>query len=228
MDIYSSLTSEELVRRCASSSEVDAWQEFVRRFHRLIASVVLRTASRLGDSSVQTADDLIQDTYLKLCADNFAALRAFTQQHPDAFIGFIQVLAANVVRDSFRGRHSQKRGSLHIQVMPERFDPAAGPNTAGNPKAIERGLLIRQIEEHLEASLEEADRARNVKVFWLYYRAGLSSAAIAALPDIGLTTKGVESRILRMTRAVRDRIRGSCPAQHKERDREGILPTESF
>ncbi|MFZ0272010.1 MAG: sigma-70 family RNA polymerase sigma factor [Acidobacteriaceae bacterium] len=228
MDIYSSLTSEELVRRCASSIEVGVWQEFVRRFHRLIASVVLRTASRLGDPSVQTADDLIQETYLKLCADNFALLRDFTQQHPDAFVGFIQVVTANVVRDSFRNRHSQKRGNQQIQVEPERFEPAAGPNAAGNPKAIERWLLIGEIEDHLAACLEGADRSRNMKVFWLYYRAGLSSAAIAALPDIGLTTKGVESMILRMTRAVRDRIRSSHSARRAGSDPEGILPTESF
>jgi hypothetical protein len=45
-------------------------EEFVRRFHRLIAKVVLRIATRLGDSSRGTVDDPIQETYLKLSSDN--------------------------------------------------------------------------------------------------------------------------------------------------------------
>ena len=51
MESYSSLSIEELVRRCSASRSADAWEEFVRRFHRLIATVILRTAARLGDSS---------------------------------------------------------------------------------------------------------------------------------------------------------------------------------
>ena len=70
METYSSISTQELVRRCSASRNPEAWEEFVRRFHRLIATVVLRTAGKLGDSSRQTADDLIQETYLRLCKDN--------------------------------------------------------------------------------------------------------------------------------------------------------------
>jgi RNA polymerase sigma-70 factor, ECF subfamily len=78
---YSSISIEELIRQCSGSRTPQAWEEFVRRFHRLIATVILRTASRLGDASKQTVDDLIQETYLKLCADDFRILRTFEQQH---------------------------------------------------------------------------------------------------------------------------------------------------
>jgi RNA polymerase sigma-70 factor (ECF subfamily) len=75
-----------------------------------------------------------------------------------------------------------------------------------------------------------ADRDRNSKIFWLYYRAGLSAAAIAALPGIGLSTKGVESLILRITRELRERM--SAPEADGPRNAhdasEGILPAESF
>ena len=87
------------MRRCSVNGEVGAWEEFVRRFHRLIAAAVLRTASRLGDCSTSTVDDLIQETYLKLCDNNFRILRGFGQRHPDAFLGYVRVVTANVVRD---------------------------------------------------------------------------------------------------------------------------------
>src|ERR1700678_966659 len=120
---YSSMSIEELIRQCSHSHTPQAWEEFVRRFHRLIATVILRTASRLGDSSKQTVDDLIQETYLKLCADDFRILRSFEQQHPDAFTGYIKVVTANVVRDHFKSAHTKKRGAGHLEQLEEDFVP---------------------------------------------------------------------------------------------------------
>jgi len=42
---YSALSAGELVRQCARSADKAAWEEFVRRFHRLIAGVVLAQRS---------------------------------------------------------------------------------------------------------------------------------------------------------------------------------------
>ena len=145
MESYSSLSIEELVRRCSASRSADAWEEFVRRFHRLIATVILRTAARLGDSSRQTVDDLIQETYLKLCADDFRILRSFEQQRPDAFIGYVKVVAANVARDHFKSFHTRKRGAGHVEQLEVDFVPLAGDDSAGSPQSIERAVLIRKL-----------------------------------------------------------------------------------
>jgi RNA polymerase sigma-70 factor, ECF subfamily len=227
---YSSLSIEELVRRCSASEEIGAWEEFVRRFHRLIATVALRTASRLGDSSAQIVDDLIQETYLKLCNDDFRLLRNFEAHHPDAFIGFVKVVTANVVRDHFKLSHSQKRGGNRLEEQPEGFDPAAAEDKAGGPRAIERAVLIQEVEQYLDECVAPADRERNTRVFWLYYRAGLSAGAIAALPGIGLTTKGVESFICRITKDLRSKMarsgRDSRPEARKVS--EGVGPPQSL
>jgi RNA polymerase sigma-70 factor, ECF subfamily len=226
METYSSISIEELVRRCAASRSPEAWEEFVRRFHRLIASVVLRTASRLGDSAKQTVDDLIQETYLKLCADDFRILRSFEQQHPDAFTGYIKVVTANVVRDHFKSFHTQKRGAGHLEQIEEDFVPAAGEDSAGSPKSIERAVLIQEIKEHLDICLAGPDQERNRQIFWLHYRAGLSARAIADLPGIGLTTKGVESIIMRVTKDLRERMAEPKPGLQNriQREPEGFLP----
>ena len=83
-----SLSPEELVLACRQTDDVAAWREFVGRFHRLIATVALRVARRWGESSPQLIDDLVQETYLKLCDDNFRMLRKFKSDHPDAFYGY--------------------------------------------------------------------------------------------------------------------------------------------
>jgi RNA polymerase sigma-70 factor (ECF subfamily) len=206
MKSYSSISIEELIRQCSCSRTPQAWEEFVRRFHRLIATVILRTASRLGDSSKQTVDDLIQETYLKLCADDFRILRTFEQQHPDAFTGYIKVVTANVVRDHFKSAHTKKRGAGHLEQIEEDFVPIAGEDSAGSPKSIERAILIQEITRHLDICIAGPDQERNRQIFWLHYRAGLSARAIADLPGIGITTKGVESIILRITKELRERM----------------------
>jgi RNA polymerase sigma-70 factor (ECF subfamily) len=146
---YASVSPEELVLACRQTDDVAAWREFVCRFHRLIATVALRVARRWGESSPQLIDDLVQETYLKLCGDNFRMLRKFKSDHPDAFCGYLNVVTANLVHDHFK---------------------------------------------------------RDRKLFWLYYRVGLTADAIAGLQSIGLSTKGVESNLLRLTRLLRDEI----------------------
>lgn len=230
MESYSSLSIEELVRECSASRSADAWEEFVRRFHRLIATVILRTATRLGDSSKQTVDDLIQETYLKLCADDSRILRGFEQQRPDAFIGYVKVVAANVARDHFKSSHTKKRGAGHVEQLEVDFVPKAGDDAAGSLQSIERAVLIEEITHLLDLCMAGPDKERNTRIFWLHYRAGLSARAIADLPGSMLTTKGVESIILRVTRELRTRMAEpkSGAAAASQGAGEGFLPAQSF
>jgi RNA polymerase sigma-70 factor (ECF subfamily) len=223
---YSSASPEELVRFCSGSGDPEAWEEFVHRFHRLIAAVVLRTAAQLGDASPQTVDDLIQDTYLKLCADGFRLLRTFDARHSEAIFGYIKVVTANVVRDRFKAFHSQKRGADRLEGIPEDSVFTAGENHPGGAKAIERTVLIRQVERHLENCSIGKDHDRNTRIFWLYYRTGLSAGDIANLLGTGLTTKGVESIIFRLTKDLRARMVASDQASGMEARgaKEDILP----
>ncbi len=220
------MSVEELVRQCSTSHSSEAWEEFIRRFHRLIAVVILRTARSFGDSSKQTVDDLIQETYLRFCADNFRTLRSFEQQHPGAFTGYIKVVAANVVRDHFKASYSQKRGAGHLEQIEDDFVPAASEDSAGSPKSIERAVLIQQIASHLEFCVAGPDQERNRRIFWLHYRAGLSARAIADLPGIGLSAKGVESIIMRVTKELRERMAEPNAAVEDQirRTPEGFLP----
>ena len=230
MESYSSLSIEELVRRCSASRSADAWEEFVRRFHRLIATVVLRTATRYGDSSKQTVDDLIQETYLKLCADDFRILRGFEEQRPDAFIGYVKVMAANVARDHFKSSYTKKRGAGQVEQLEVDFVPPAGDDALGSAQSIERAVLIEEITRHLDLSVAGPERERNSRIFWLHYRSGLSARAIADLPGISLTTKGVESIILRITKDLRGRMaeRKSGTPPETQSAGEGFLPARSF
>jgi RNA polymerase sigma factor (sigma-70 family) len=206
---YSSLSAVDLVRKCAHSKDADAWRELVRRFHPVIAAAVLRTARRWCEPPRQLLDDLIQDTYLKLCNDHCRLLRSFQPEHSNSIYGFVQVMAANVVHDHFKAERAGKRGAGRpTESISERVqsDPGARATAAGSSAAMERQIRLRQIDETLVRVAAGRDEKRNRMIFFLYYRQGLTASEIAALPSLGLTTKGVESIIARLTHMIRSHI----------------------
>jgi len=205
---YASLSPEELILACRRTDDAAAWGEFVRRFHRLIATVALRVARRWGEPSPQQIDDLVQETYLKLCADNFRMLRGFKSRHPDAFYGYLKVVTANLVHDHFKAARSSKRGSGTIEIAVDEQVQSA-PDSLGAASAAknsERGILLREVDDALSRVAAGPHLERDRRLFWLYYRVGLTADAIAGLRFIGLSTKGVESSLLRLTRLLREEI----------------------
>src|SRR5947207_7570037 len=199
--ILTSLTHEDLIKACLTSDE-DAWKEFKARYNQVISLAVLRTARRWGNTSKDVLEDLIGDTYLKICAKNFALLRNFQFRTEAGIYGFLKVVATNVVHDHFRPR--PKPGTeVSLEELYESADPPM-PSRMG-PDDIERNVVIKEIEEALcEVTGPEAKRDRTI--FWLYFRQGFSAEAIAALPWADLSTKGVESAIHRLKEAVRRRF----------------------
>ena len=200
------MSLEELIRACADSGDAAAWEEFVRRFHNLIAAVVLRTARCWGQATSSEIDDLVQEAYLRLCRDRGRLLAEFRPHHPEAFHGYLCVVTANVVRDHFRALHSQKRGSGEPEDSIEQHSTTRQVRKTASAQQIERSLLLKDIDWVLCSSLPAGDRKRDRSIFWLYYRYGLSAPAIARLPSVALTVKGVESVIHRLTRLVRKEL----------------------
>jgi len=203
---FAQLSPEALIEGCVNG-DAAAWEEFMRRYHRLIAGVVFRTTQKWGKSTPTTMDDLIQETYLKLCADEYRLLRAYKPKHPDAIYGYLKVITTSVVHDRFKALHSEKRGGDQIVENLTTVENRSGASEAfGSQHAMEREILLREIDAHLKAILSGDTADRDRIIFWLYYRQGLTTKAIAALPVIGLTIKGVESTILRITKIVRTRM----------------------
>lgn len=224
---YAALSPEDLVRTCLVAGDESAWAEFIRRFQPLIAGVVLRVCRKCGEVSPQTVDDLIQETYLKLCSDR-ARLRTFESAHPDAIYGYLKVFTANLVHDHFKAVSSQKRGRNVTSTLRDDLITQESRRHS-EVEMIERSILISQIDTALSAPETGTNSQRDRRIFWLHYRAGLSASAIATLPTIWLTTKGVESTLLRLVRQVRERLvdakRQAPPTGIRG---EGVPSAESF
>jgi RNA polymerase sigma-70 factor (ECF subfamily) len=223
---YSDLSPPELFSTCARGGDAGSWQEFIRRFNPLIARSVLRIAMRYGDSDRSVIDDLIQETYLKICANECRLLQTFTPQSPESAFGFLKVVAASVAQDFFKSRLAEKRApeATASSVDAISVSPREYPQGALNP--AERAVLVDQIDRKLRAIVPARELQRARTVFWLYYRSGLTANAIAAIPAMDLTTKGVESLLFRLTRLVRDNLSNSGVTDADSK--KGFQQAESF
>src|SRR5215813_5275145 len=165
---------EELIRACAESSDSAAWEEFIARFHRDISLSIIRTARRWGFSPQEVVDDLVQDTYFKLCADRCRLLYEFAITHHDAINGYVKTVAINVAHDYFKSQKSRKRGGKFVVQSHEEFEAKARTDSPGGQETIEREILLRQINDCLQSCTEGPSQERDRTIFWLHYRQGMT------------------------------------------------------
>jgi len=213
-DLYS------LLACCLRSRDEDLWTEFIRRTQPVIAGAVLKCLRRWKRPVTSVIDDLVQETYVKLFAHDARVLRRFVCRHENALEGFLRVVAYNVVQDHCRGRYTRKRGRGQ-EAEPLEASGQIGSRTTGRNSSrlvieeLERRVLLQQIESCLLGRLDEPASERDRVIFRLYYQEGLTAKAIACSPSIGLSVKGIESTLLRLTRMVRHRINGTAKASRR-------------
>ena len=211
---YPELSSAELVRACAGSKDEGPWAEFIRRFQVVIAVTVLRTASHWGEPTRSQLDDLIQDTYLKLCENDSRLLRSFQPRHEDSIFGFLKVVAANVVHDHFKSAWAAKRGAAQTEAMTEPVEINSRATLVEGFETVSQRIQLQQIDKILRQVTSGKDQDRKRIIFWLRHRQGLTASEIAAIPSIGLTTEGVESVLMRLAIMIRSHLASSSP--HRE------------
>ena len=194
----------QLLQSCLTSQSHGHWTEFVGRLQPGIAGAILRTFSRYasgGRPARDQVDDLVQQTYLRLCDYDYRVLRKLESQDEPSLLAYVRTVAINLTIDHLRG---------NSRVF-EPLDPSMRRED-GNP--TEHFALIDTINRHL-AVCAGVDAMRSRRIFWLYYRSGLTSKAISEIAGLGLGQKGVESLLLRLARCVRraiaEGIRGSKP-----------------
>jgi RNA polymerase sigma-70 factor (ECF subfamily) len=175
----------------------------------VIAAAVLRTARHWGEPPRPQLDDLIQETYLKLCENDSRLLRSFQPRHEDSIYGFLKVVAANVVHDHFKSALAAKRGAGQTEAImePVQMNPKTGG--ADSFDAVSQRLQLEQLDKILTQLTAGKDQERKRTIFWLRHRQGLTASEIASIPSIGLTTEGVESVLMRLVITIRGHIMSS-------------------
>lgn len=180
-----------LLRSCLRAQKYEDWRELIRRLQPVIAAsivrVFLRFTGRRPDPDV--ADDLVQQTYIRLFGGDYRVLRHFEDQEDGALLAYVRAVAGNLAIDCLRGGARQES----VDAIADR----AGTDA----EAMDRLVLLDTIDRRLAECSSAVERDR--EVFWLHYREGLTAKAIAEIGQFDLGTKGVETLLFRLVRCLR-------------------------
>lgn len=182
--------ANELLERCCQGDSL-AWRDLVLRYRPAILRILVR-ASRAGD--VAEVCDLEQEVWARVLQRK--TLRRLRSGDEASLRAFLCTVALNIARDA-RRRAGVRSDSNFFQGGME-----GAPNGDPELRAADR----ERHRQAFDAAREEVDDERDLLIFQLYYRSGASASEIAAVPGVGLSAKGVETVIYRLTQRVRRRL----------------------
>lgn len=173
----------------------------MKRFKPGITVAVVRTARPFGGCEYELAEDLTQEAFVRLCRNNYEVLRRARIPEPAALHALVRSVAVSATFDHFRKVRALKRfgGVRVVSVEETQEEHLADPPANG----AERSVLLSQIDAKVKEVVGMEHPERDRAIFWLHYRHGLSARAIAAIPSISLSTKGVESVLQRIVKALK-------------------------
>lgn len=214
------LPINDLARACARSTNAMEWEELLRRCAPICSLVAARVARLwLGSSNPSVVDDIVQEIFLKLCEQERRILRDFKPRGDDSFLGLLRIVSASVANDYFRRQYSAKRGGKVVTVTLNDAPAAIVPEAPQGSAGMEKAVLYSELDRRLRSApgiIAERDRT----IFWLYYLQGLTAEEIAELPVAGLSAKGVESALHRVTTWLRKEIGARRPGGPAEPAKE--------
>jgi RNA polymerase sigma-70 factor, ECF subfamily len=189
-----------VIRKCLETSGAREWTELIRRLQPILARVAYRIVCEWGASNASDIDDILQESFLKIGARGGALLRRLPLDDETSALAYLKVTTANCARDYLRAKYAGKRGQdVTIGADAKIEELVAG----GGSASLDMRILLRQIDLALDAA------PRDRYIFWMYYRYGFTAHEIAAIPEFGLTQKGVESLLFRHSATVRKALSAS-------------------
>jgi RNA polymerase sigma-70 factor (ECF subfamily) len=231
----STIVVTRLARICAYSTHAPEWVQLVRLVTPGIALTARRLSASWGDPSNATVNEIVQEVFLKLCADDRRILREFEDRGTDSLLKLMRTITVSVGTDYFRRTRAEKRGGRlgAVSLEPSLWEE----DVAGWPEhevdrtatgAVELPALMAQLDGLLRLYPETVS-ARDRALFWLYYRQGLTAEAIARIPSMKLNVKGVESALLRLTRLLRKTILNGKPkSELSQKASPSLAETKGF
>jgi RNA polymerase sigma factor (sigma-70 family) len=196
---YSSMPTADLVVNCLHESAEEPWFEFIRRSRPLIAAVLIRTLGRLpGKALPGLVDDLTQEVYIRLFANEYRALKSFHARNERSLFDFLTVVASNVAREYLRSS-----AGMHTPAVARRERLSEAVQWESALKTIQRN----ENDESVRALLSGPNVERDYSIFLLHYEQGFTFGEIAKVVD--LAESDVERVLQDLNRLIKSRMKGS-------------------
>jgi len=181
----SSLSAGSLVERCIRQ-EHDAWDEFLRRYGRLIQNTVVRKLASLGQTNVRAdADDIFQDIFEDLVENDCRALTSIKDRN--RLEPWLCAVALHKTIDFVR-----KKGRDSYSAVTHSYALEQNASYA-NTGAYEAGL--EELKERVSQATQQLRPDEQLLLKWHYVHR-LKYREIASLARIPINT--VSSRLFRI------------------------------
>ncbi len=189
--------AHDLAERCLRL-DPKAWEELVASHRRVVLRVLTRI---LGTGDPAIIQDLEQETYERLLQRDCEALRAV--EGPRHLRALLCTIAANLARDHLRRSAVRE---AHLQAESLQAGEALFESPPLPAELFARKEDLERISKALEKVLKGPNARRDAQIFRAYFFEGETASEIAAM-GLGLSTKGVETVLLRLVRKLRESMR---------------------
>jgi RNA polymerase sigma factor (sigma-70 family) len=201
------LPSVKLFGCCASHFDDDRyWEEFVRRFNPCLTNSVYQTYRRFsvdGPPSLEAVSDLLQEIYLRVLKDKCAALLRFRGTSEFEAEVYLMHIATSVTIDHLRYQRSLKRRtrteSLNNALILEELKGQWGKISSHYTDELAENDVIRI----LKRAFKGRNRKRNILIFLLHFREGLTPQEIAEIDFFEIRPSTVSHILVEMRELIR-------------------------
>jgi RNA polymerase sigma-70 factor, ECF subfamily len=180
---------EAALVRAAKEGEVDAFEELVERYSRIVFRVALHIARSRED-----AEEVVQETFLRA----FQHLKSFEERSRIAT--WLTRITVNVALTRLRSLHRSPTVPVSENAREDEFVSEQITDWRPNPEQLYSRWELRGILTRALRSLPPG----NSTVFWLRDVEGLSIAETAEA--LGLTESAVKTRLSRARLQLRERL----------------------
>jgi RNA polymerase sigma factor (sigma-70 family) len=201
------LPSVKLFGCCASHFDDDRyWEEFVQRFNPCLTNSVYQTYRRFstdGPPSLEIVSDLLQEIYLRVLKDKCAALLRFRGTSEFEAEVYLMHIATSVTIDHLRYQRSLKRRtrteSLNSAIILEELKGQWGKISSHYTDELAENDVIRI----LKRAFKGRNRKRNILIFLLHFREGLTPQEIAEIDFFEIRPSTVSHILVEMRELIR-------------------------
>ena len=211
------LPCAQLFRLCAEHPEDgEYWEEFYKRYHAILGHGVHQAYRRFAAAShlaEATAADLLQDTYAKILKDDCLTLRRFRgATEAEARVYLLQT-AINVTADHLRQARARKRRGEMLQLGEVFREDGEGGQLLGEQAlgawshhGYTDRIAVEELVKLLRSTFTGPHARRDILLFLLHVREGLTAREIASLGIWDLQQTSIAHTLLRMKSELRKKF----------------------
>ena len=188
---FTKLTIREVLEYFLRSGDELAWTEFRRRTRPTIRGGCAATLKQHATDDL--LNDLEQDAYAKLIANDYRVLRNLVWHDENSIFKYVKAVARNVAFDWLRRPRWDPEPIDSISLVAREVRP-------------DHKIRLDEIDKCLLSWTSNENLERDRAMFWLYFRYGFTAKQIARLPSINLPVRKVENILQKLVRRVKNKL----------------------